>query len=80
MAQKHYRRKSDRNKPDPRSLQLIGNDLADQMVRKYPGQALPTDLFKSPSFRGFIKGRGYDSDQVTAIKDGYTKRYTQLRG
>jgi len=80
MAQKHYARKSDRNKPDPRSLKLVGNDLADQMVRKYPGQAVPADLFKSPSFKQFVSGRGYDKDQVAKVKEAYKSRYKQLRG
>lgn len=80
MPQKHYARKSDRNKPDPRSLKLIGNDIADEMVRRHPGQALPSLFFKSPSWKNFVKGRGYDRAQVAEVKAGYNKRYEQLRG
>ncbi len=80
MPQKHYARKSDRNKLDPRPLRIVGHDVADEMVRKHAGKAFPAHLYKSPSWKNFIKGRGYDKAQVAEVKAGYEKRYDQLRG
>ncbi len=77
---KHYARKSDRNKPDLRPLRIVGHDVADELVRKHPGKALPVILYRSPSWKQFVKGRGWSKAEVAEVKSGYEKRYLQLRG
>jgi hypothetical protein len=77
---KHYARKSDRNKPETRPLRIVGHDVADELVRRHAGQAFPAHLYKSPSWKQFVKGRGWSKDEIAEVKSGYEKRYNQLRG
>lgn len=63
---------------DNRTPTQLGYALAEAMVDKHPGKAIPQVFIMSSDFHGFCKGREFTYEQRTECEKAYQLRYREL--